>query len=165
MSVAVVLDETCAEQTKAFEKIWRGFWHAVNVLQFSPRFTVATRGGVSEQVFENLLQGWPLKPHEVQSVSSAASDNPWSEIFDLCEIDRFALEALMNAGIACPEVGFDLVANTQVVATAELAWPDALIAVMLEPPETLVEISGWKLLSIHQSGWLDELMQLLPKQE
>lgn len=165
MSVTVVLDEASAEQTKAFEKIWRGFWHAVNVLQFAPRFTVATRGGVSEQVYENLLQGWPLKPHEVQSGTAAASDNPWTEIFDLCEIDRFALEVLMNAGIACPEVGFDLVANTQVVATAELAWPDSLIAVMLETPETFAEIPNWKLISIHQSGWLDELMQFLPKQE
>jgi DEAD/DEAH box helicase domain-containing protein len=165
VGISVTLDDTAAAQTKEFEKIWRGFWHAVNVLQFAPYFTVATRTGVAQQMYENLLEGWPSSKQLKKSAALQTTDERWQEVYDLCQIDQFALEQLVAAGVDCPEVGLDLYLDSQVVATAELAWPNRSIALMMENRGELPNIPEWVMISVHSPDWMDQLLTLLTNPE
>lgn len=159
------LDDTMATQTKAFETTWRGFWHATNVLQFAPRFAIATRSGVAQQVYEATLEGWPDPIGAKTAETTAAPGGDWAEIYDLCQIERAQLERLAAAGVPLPEVGLDLCSGEATVATAELAWPDHRLAVMLEATGDIPEVPDWTLISVDRPEWIEWLLERFSKGE
>lgn len=161
----ICLDDTFAVQTKEFEMVWRGFWHAVNILQFAPHFVAVTKSGVAHHVYENLLDGWPTLKQVATEETVNIDNSPWQEVFELCQIDDFSLQQLASSGIACPDVGIDLQVESQVLATAELCWQDKLIAVMMEDLIDLPAIPGWTLISVQNQDWLNQLIILLVDQE
>jgi len=155
------LDDAAASQTKEFETVWRGFWYAMNLLQFAPHFVLATGSGVAHQVYENLLENWPNRTLEAPGSGEKAAESDWAEIYSLCQIDRFTVERLAAPGIPLPEVGMDLSVGDATVATAELAWPNRKLAVMLEPRSELPEIPGWMLVSVEETDWLEQIVNRL----
>jgi DEAD/DEAH box helicase domain-containing protein len=155
------LDDSSATQTKDFETSWRGFWHAVNVLQFAPRFAVATRSGIAHQVYESFLEGWPGRPQPEPAYADDSVAAAWSEVIELSQISRLEIDQLIQQEIPVPKVGIDLSVGIEVVASAELCWLEVRLAVMVEPLEDLPEIPGWTLISVHQSDWINLLLEAL----
>jgi DEAD/DEAH box helicase domain-containing protein len=77
---------------------------------------------------------------------------------------RDFVRAVTRAGRELPEAGFELAGKDgEIVATAELAWAGAKIAVLLEREWELrsnFEQSGW---TVRDSAFAEELIEQLPE--
>jgi DEAD/DEAH box helicase domain-containing protein len=153
------IDDTKAEHTKAFSQQWRGFWQAFNLLQFAPRFTVTTRTGVVQHGYDSALHCWPQRGEPLQL--DAGEQEEWHAIAAETLLDPVSLASLREANLPLPEVGADLMVDGEIIATAEMAWPDCQVALFMEIEEKMPVITDWQLISFQSSDWLARLCHAL----
>jgi DEAD/DEAH box helicase domain-containing protein len=158
-SLHLTLDDAAEEHSKDFESQWSGFWHAANVLQFAPKFTLGVASDLEADAYNSLLSHW--QPGLPEGVASA-SDNPaWAEVFNLSVLEQSALAELKAKGVPVPEVGLDLVVGIETVGTAELCWPDRQVAV-LSPEDGEVAVAGeWTVIQASTPDWIDRVVAAL----
>lgn len=154
--VHLFMDDTVATQTKPFNGYWRAFWHAFNLLQFAPCFTVSCRTGVAQHRYDPVLISWPARGQ--RSRQERMEVDGWDFVIENSFIDPDSLNKLRGAGIPLPEVGVDLKNGDVTVATAELCWPDKRISVFSEPMDVTNGLSDWTCIYIEQDEWLTDVI-------
>ena len=140
---------------------WREWLRQANLFQFIPHGLISTPGwGGAEQ-------SPSLEPYEVwvQGVSAAAAaQSPtaqpqeaiaWQELIRFahpsCQSLLGALQTLiLKDALSLPELGYELEGpKGEVLAEAELAWPDQQLAVILDADQRpCFEAAGWRCWSI-----------------
>jgi DEAD/DEAH box helicase domain-containing protein len=156
VGIHLTLDDGSEEQTKGFESNWSGFWHAANVLQFSPRFTLGVSSDLESDFYNSLLADWQTG---FASGEIAHPDDPaWAEVFSLSVLDEPALAELKANGLPAPEVGLDLVVGVETVGTAELCWPHQKVA-LLSPEDSGVSMpEDWTVIHASSAGWVERVV-------
>ncbi len=130
---------------------WREWLRQANLFQFLPHLLLSTPGwGGAEQASAiDPYTVWVTAPQPGQPAGGQPSDGDegaWKQLMDLAIPSvRQVLEAL-GQDISLPEAGFELEgARGDVIAQAELAWPDQRLALIAEPDDrTAFEAAGWR---------------------
>ena len=153
--VAVHVNDANLADTDA-RGAWNGVLRLYNLLQFVPGAWWTTALGVERGNYGSFgavaaEEGESLDPDWAQAVSLASSEL------------RDALLSLATKGVPVPEVGFELAdATGRVIAEAELAWPDARLAVFLaEESAAPFEQAGWQAFPANAPDLAAELTSVL----
>ncbi len=160
-------------QTNAqFKAKWRAFWQACNVLQYAPRFSVATHTGLQAGHFTELVADINFKtaltteqftadmpaPHHVAS-------QDWDEVYELSCLTAEQIEQVLQVTSNAPVVGHDLQnASGETIGTVELAWVPQQVALCIELEPELPEAIDWRLISLVDADWVSQLTQALGEQ-
>jgi len=151
-----LFDDHDLAESDGFRSVWNGFLHALNLLQFLPKFRAVTTQGLIEQVYAAI-------PETAPAASVSGSDRllhrQFEAIQELCAPSVAPILQTLCAAAKCPpEPGYELAGeHGQVAGTAELAWPDAKIAVLLPEQENdrhVFGIHGWTVIA-EQEGLHD----------
>jgi DEAD/DEAH box helicase domain-containing protein len=144
-----------------WKRAWREFLRLGNLLQFLDRFEFVTAIGLAAEMYGSLLEqagkrGELTIPDRLGALLGLVAP----ELHSLCR-------RLAERGKALPEAGFELAGEGgEIVATAELAWPDTHIAVLLGQEAdgaARFEAAGWRLFQAHSTADAPEpLVNLLP---
>ncbi len=132
-AVLRLYDEAPRRARDDFRPSWRAALLAWNLLQFQRGVAVLS----SEQ--DRATQ------RDLARVAAAVREAPapgdgWAQVFGLVDASCEPLaRALCAAGVEAPTVGDDLTHRGRVVATAELAWREARVAVLLDD----ARVEGW----------------------
>jgi DEAD/DEAH box helicase domain-containing protein len=122
-------DSSDARHRSDFEPAWRAYWATFNVVSRRDRFFP---GPSATQLVPNTDSQRP----EAGPVPEDAEHLPggWQEVLALADAEIHSLiQQLVGAGLPLPEVGFELVGEDgYVLADAELAWPQAKVALLLK---------------------------------
>ncbi len=146
-------DTFVARSEDDFEHDWRSFLGCVNVLQFLPQFEFTS----TERL---VLENPSLVDENAESSRGLQAAEPTIEASEeeLQEILEFAGEHLapmvehaLTLGHPLPEVPFELFVSGQVVAQADVAWPEERVAFMSEESEDA--------LCFHNRNWVVLLPQ------
>jgi DEAD/DEAH box helicase domain-containing protein len=146
---ASILLDTGGAEPEVFKAAWIGFLRLYNLLQFLPAVQFATVQGTASAAYE-VIQ-WKraqtalgMPGHE----APPAEDPKFAEL--LAVVDGWLaphLRSLGAQGCPLPEAGYELEGpGGEVVAEAELAWPDERIAVLREDQADMSAIwadAGW----------------------
>jgi DEAD/DEAH box helicase domain-containing protein len=126
---------------KAYETAWSGFWGMGNLLQFSPRFSIASRLGVMTGVYPE-----PVSVGKKEAVADSLAASAWGEVIEL-SIWGESLRFLADEALTVPEVGFEIVHGSEgTIAELELAWPNARVGVLTESnaaQQASAQALGW----------------------
>ncbi len=135
LRVHLALEDEQAALNEAYETSWQAFWGLANLLQFHPRFTLASQRGVAQELY----------PEPPQTLQPAA--NEWAQLMAFSAFGE-ALVPLQQLGVELPVLGYELMVDQAIVAEAELAWPGRRIAVLYDADseaQTRFEADGWQL--------------------
>ncbi len=147
--VISVLQDEIVSRTDKYENEWNGFWHFVNVMQFSDKFMAVSSIGLKNHEYSKL----PINYVEEEPVVKLS---PWQSVQD--ELDysdedtnQFA-KKLQDMNIPCPDsIGYEVTKeNGAVCATVEIAWLNNKICYVTEDQmvdKDVLEQLGWVVLS------------------
>jgi len=144
-------DEDLVEKAE-FKPAWNGFLRMYNVYQFIPGAVFITSRGIAEGQYLWLMT--EAKEEKARVTVDAEALAVLQSMTD-AYIHPF-LSFIADNGLPLPEAGYELCdENGQVIASAELGWPDQKIAFLREDEKEFVEIftaRGWR------SGLLDTVI-------
>ncbi|MBY5946833.1 DEAD/DEAH box helicase [Photobacterium rosenbergii] len=132
-----------------YEQALNGFWKLVNIGQFSSDFSFTSRKVLREvPVTEPAKDTKRKEPTDSSCVSSGSDhDEAWQEIIELEILEQESIDMMISMGIPAPEVGFELRDEAgEIVADAELAWPEIKIALILPDMDEFFPVfegQGW----------------------
>jgi DEAD/DEAH box helicase domain-containing protein len=157
-----LFDEAVGRADAAFEASWRAFLQSWNLLQFHPGCRVVTSEGIAEG-------GEVVPAVEVAGAAVAAEprDARATILADVSEGLRPLVAALLARGAAAPVAGYELFQGARVAGMAELAWPDAQVAVLVGEQQLDADAfraAGWTLCAPVEAE-LAEALTLRPPQE
>jgi len=153
-----LFDEAAAGDRWEWKRSWRRFLQWFNILQFGGPLEFVSSSGLRDGVYGAML----------------LEDLPTPGLNDLFAFAdsslREFLEELEAAARMLPSVGFELSADDgEIIATAELAWEETLLAVLLGSEwngRSKFEERGWKVyLASAVMEWKAELIEALPGDE
>lgn len=147
-------DEKEGRTLPGFEAAWTGMLRAYNLIQFIPRAFFVSTDGLKSPLYDDLAI--PEEPSGGEK-GEAPVASEWDQIKELVDSSLHELlERLAAQGCATPEPGYELMSGTSgIVATAELAWEDKLIAALSEDEmafQPVFEGMGWKIFSLEEIG-------------
>jgi len=151
----ISLEAEQAEETKDFEAHWRGFWHAANVLQHGPRFTVAACSDMEHPVLNGIAD------RLFSGKGRNGSDEAWGEVRELSRLPKEELDDLQAQEAPLPVPGLDVMAGIETAWTAELAWPDRKVGVLLPGEALPADLAGWQVVHAGEAGWIPRVLELL----
>tara|TARA_R110001599_G_scaffold351706_3_gene584329 strand:+ start:4142 stop:10579 length:6438 start_codon:yes stop_codon:yes gene_type:complete len=150
LAVSLSIDDEAPVADKNFEAEWLRFWGAANLLQFIPRFAIASRSGLHDGVYTALRDTWkaPASANDIEERLADDSESlAWNEVIELSFQAEDGIIRLRDAGVPLPQVGLELCNDTgEVVAEADLAWPDHQVAVVPEDSAdeaAMLALLGW----------------------
>jgi len=126
--VAILEDQEAVPEDESFKRLWNGTLRLLNIIQFLPGL-VLNRRGIEYGTFSDLdLTSAGMGP----ITPPGFEDEAWKEAKELVLPEYTSvLEALREAGGACPEVGYEITDSAgRVAGMAELAWPAAELVVL-----------------------------------
>ena len=132
-----------------YQDAWNTVLRQNNLLQFLAKASWTTTKGVMGDLYGELAAEPGSAPPEAQAPDGV--DEAWQEALELALPEyRTVMRTLAASGVPVPEVGFEITGDDQgVVAQAELAWPDAKIAVGVSGDKPAAfEEAGWRVLSL-----------------
>jgi len=147
LGLHLCFDDRQDESTEEFKAGWRGFWHAANLLQYSSKFSMATRKSVADGSLEGVYvdQVYVAAVVEVPVEYNGELPKEWQEELEFSEIDPDVLLYLASKALPAPECGLDLTNETGEIivegSLVELCWIKQKVAVLLEPVDVFP--SGW----------------------
>lgn len=157
-----LFDETSAADRAGWKRAWRACLRLFNIVQFVGGSEFVATSGLREGLYGSLLEfEVPRAPTETAAGDLAAL---------LSEVDatlRPLVRAVAAAGRALPAPGFELAGNDgAIAATAELAWEEAKIAILMDHEIDYREQfaqQGWTVyLSAAEAEWQQNLIASLP---
>ncbi|MCD7789271.1 MAG: DUF1998 domain-containing protein [Bacteroides thetaiotaomicron] len=162
IAVCVVLNDEKDKRTDKYEQEWNGLWQFYNVMQFSEEFIAVSSVGMERMDYLVL----PIVLNEAEAGAEVYNngDPAWDERKELLfddDANAFA-DLAKNAGFPVPDEEFigDEVEGKdgEVIATVEIAWPEARVAFMTSdqmPDKEKMESSGWKILCLLDMADID----------
>jgi DEAD/DEAH box helicase domain-containing protein len=134
-------DDWDCRKAEAYKRHWRKNLQTANLLQFLPNYEWLSSEAISMQL--------PQAPAAAKAEQSGPATEAWlEELLTYCDARCHDLvKGLAGRGCSRPENGYELTDGSgRVCAEAELAWPNAKIAVVL--PEradavALFQDRGW----------------------
>lgn len=156
-------DPDIASNVTEFKRAWNGFLRLYNYMQFLPQARFVTTSGLIAGIYEALAQ--PADSSD--SLGDDARDEIESLLMLTDPVVHDLIRAIAFAGMVLPEAGYELAGeHNEVVATAELAWPEARLAVLLDPTDSAVSTfgsRGWSLIRFDESpDLIQEVLNRLP---
>jgi DEAD/DEAH box helicase domain-containing protein len=144
-----------------WKRAWREFLRLGNLLQFVDRFDFVTSLGLADEMYSPLIE--PAPEPQREALTDRLTTLLGIVTPELCDLCR----RIVEHGKVLPEAGFELTdASGEIVATAELAWPDRMIAIVLEREADGVhrfEAAGWRVFNAASAvGAPDLILDLLP---
>ena len=142
MYMACCLDDrTESLDIEGFEAIWNGYLRLYNLMQFVPHAYFATRQGIKD--------GYSYKIAGYTSEGTDANKGEWNEILELTDAELHGLiNKLAENNCPVPEAGYELAnENGEIVAEAELGWPDINLAFLQTEQIEFSEVFkqyGWR---------------------
>ncbi|MCK2183596.1 DEAD/DEAH box helicase [Halomonas getboli] len=166
------LDDRHLPDNTEGEARWRAFWHAANLLQFAPRFSMCSVQGVARQVVSDTVAECTALKTAIKgsqdesstSQNSTAATAEWQALIDqeLTLLPREWLTSLAQRGLPVPTPGLDVLdASGEASITLELAWESAKVAVALEddlPADWQSALSDWRLVTTHDNATIETLI-------
>ena len=153
--VVAILDDDPSSRTDKYEADWNGFWHFVNVMQFSSSATFLSKIGINKAIYTVLgsIIAEGSKPSN-EEAPEIVIDEFWSDIMGdfIDDIAVTCATEMKKNGIPAPStIGFELSDERSgaTIAEAEMAWEDSKIAWLLPEQEEYSDIfkkSGWMVL-------------------
>ncbi len=146
-----------------WKRAWREFLRLGNLLQFLERFEFVTTIGVAAEMYGSLLE-------RVERPGVVAVPDRLVALLELVAPKLHSLcRRLAEGGKVLPESGFELTGEGgEIVATAELAWPDTKIAILLGQEAdgaARFETAGWRVFQANLIADRPEpLLNLLPNE-
>ncbi|WP_161598948.1 DEAD/DEAH box helicase [Aidingimonas lacisalsi] len=168
LHVHLSLDDRHLPDSAEGEARWRAFWHAANLLQFVPRFSICSVRGVEKGVVSDMVAecasltsiSWQSK-HEN---TAEDTDAGWQALMadDLTLLSGEFVEQLASRGLPVPTPGLDVLDKSgEASITLELAWESARVAVALEedlPDDWQTVLSDWQLVTTQDKAAIETLM-------
>lgn len=156
-------DADIASTVEEFKRSWNGFLRLYNFMQFIPQALFVTSSGLIQGFYDD------LKPSIASTAPASVEMEESIELLMMLTDPSVhaLLEAIVNADLKRPEPGHELLGEAnEVVATAELAWPDEKLAVLLEstgPSSEVFASRGWEVIQFeaHKNS-LQEVLKRLP---
>jgi DEAD/DEAH box helicase domain-containing protein len=160
---AIHFDPEQAGHEPQQQAAWREWIRQSNLFQFLPHLLISTPGwGGAEQSsavgpYSVWLDG---EPHPSGSIPAGSPEQAkaWQVVTELVTPSCLPLLSALQApwlerGFDLPEVGYELGGSRdEVLAEAELAWPDQQLAVILDPDDApIFEAAGWRCWPIDDS--------------
>jgi DEAD/DEAH box helicase domain-containing protein len=142
------LDDVEAEKDLiAWKRAWREFLRLMNLLQFARPLEFVSALGLRDHAYGSLL--------DEGSVPLESIPDNLAPLLELVDSRlRPLIRRIAERNGRLPEPGFELTSELgEILATAELAWPDLRVAVLLDAEETFrteFERRGWKVFSAEQ---------------
>jgi DEAD/DEAH box helicase domain-containing protein len=146
-----------------WKRAWREFLRLGNLLQFLDRFEFVTAIGLAGEVYGPLLE-------QAEKPGEETMPNRLAALLELVDSKLHSLcRKLAERGKALPEAGYELASDGgEIVATAELAWPNTHIALLLGQEAdgaARFEASGWLVFQADSTADAPELLlNLLPNE-
>jgi DEAD/DEAH box helicase domain-containing protein len=159
----VILNEARVQDEPQRHLTWRRWLWLFNIFQTLPGVLLSTQPGLDAGDHEGLILSTGTR--SAAGASGATQAAAWETVIaQAMECLADDLHALMEAGLPPPdEVGYELEQEGEVVAEAELAWPQRKL-VLLMPAHTanasVWDAHGWKAL-IAQDDWQQRLAEEL----
>lgn len=118
-------DDHAQHDPMRWKKGWREFLRLGNLLQFVDQFEFVSSLGLKNDVYGRLFE---------ETKSAGAVSARLASLLELVTYDlRELCRRIAEGGKALPEAGFELTNEEgEITATAELAWPVARVAVLLD---------------------------------
>jgi DEAD/DEAH box helicase domain-containing protein len=140
-------DDDLADKTH-FKGAWNGFIRMYNVYQFIPNAVFITTKGISEGQYLWLMTDAATQKDRMPDESdSLAALQAVTDAY----IHPF-LSFLVAHGLPLPEPGFELCdEKDEIIATAELGWPDKKIAFLKDYEkeyEQIFDAKGWRTMAL-----------------
>ena len=153
---AIHFDPEDSNESPHQQSIWREWIRQANLFQFLPHLLISTPGWTGAEQSSAIepyavwVEGTPARQVGGQAMASEAA-KAWQSISaDIASDCQRVVEALQVASISndlpLPEARFELEGNKgEVVAEAELVWPEQKLAVVMEPEDAeAFEQAGWR---------------------
>ena len=138
-------DDHAHKDEATWKRTWREFLRLGNLLQFLPGLEYVCSSGVAEGAYELIFETPKVKDSIVRDAATQALlEEVVPELRDLCG-------ALLSEGKPMPEGGYEFTDEQgEIVATAELAWPEFKLVVLQpdeEPGRGRFEAQNWVVLT------------------
>jgi DEAD/DEAH box helicase domain-containing protein len=170
LAIGIVMDDSHGFETDVYKAAWFGLLRLYNLLQFLPLTGYFTQAGAGKGVYEPITLGYAktvLAPEGELAVEGLGGAPEIDEAIDesVAEV-REGLRQLVTQGCPLPQVAFELQdGQGEIVAEAELAWPERRVAGLLREQEVfsaVFEASGWTTITLDPDGqWVGRTDALL----
>lgn len=150
--LALRFDDDAGLHEPDFKRHWGGFLRLLNRVQFLPNAHVITVRGCRVGAFAGLVDAFH---YFVAGGEPAADSAPGGETEFAHPAVHSLIAALSKRHLSAPTVGFELEMNEMIVATAELAWPDRCLALLVESAATdrdAFTAAGWRVFTFPPEG-------------
>jgi DEAD/DEAH box helicase domain-containing protein len=120
LKVHVCFDDEDSEHIN-FKSALIGYWKLFNIMQCMADVSWCTKSSIN----------WVQKPHDLDVLDAHPDGNntdEWSLLMKDCLLQG-DLQLFVDADFTLPEVGYELMDGDEVVALAEMVWPNKKIAV------------------------------------
>jgi len=128
--IARLFDEEATVSKAGVKAAWIGFLRTFNVFQFLPKSWFVTSRGLEANVYAPLTDNIWARTEPVPPVE----DPTFAELLELTAPEVHSLLRLISQeGLPLPQPGYELSGPAgEVIAAAELAWPEFKLALLLE---------------------------------
>ncbi|TLF45936.1 DEAD/DEAH box helicase [Halomonas urmiana] len=167
------LDDRHLPASPEGEGRWRAFWHAANLLQFLPRFSLCSVSGVANGVVTDAVAECPALAVETDEVAEPqdAISAEWQALIDdeLTLLPPEWVTALAERGLPLPTPGLDVLdAFGEASMTLELAWEGPQVAVAIEedlPAGWRKLLADWRIVTPEDDNAIERLADWLSTDE
>ena len=153
---ALIFDDAAEQPEDASHLQWRRWLSLYNLLQVLPGMAMATNGGLAAGDCDGLNPATP-SGGGAGSADQAAWSQAWIEAMELTLPPlRPGMQALAQQDVMAPLVGHELADDRgEVVAEAELAWPDQQLVLLTHEQADMADVwirEGWRAMVLEMSG-------------
>ena len=120
-----IYDEEVGQQD-TWQKTWNGFLHYINIFQFIRNSYFVTTLGIAKGNYVDLEAN--AQKSKAETTTEKAELSALLDLTD--EKYREILIQLDKAGLSLPEIGYEYKDNEEIVAQAEIAYPDIKLALL-----------------------------------
>lgn len=153
-----LFDDTEFVSHNSFRQAWNGFIRMYNLFQFTPGVIFIASSGVAGGAYSFLT--FDQKASPVGAVSGSEAPDVAEDLKTLLEVTDPSLRPLLtlvyDQKFPLPEAGYELCNdNGKIVASGELCWPAAQVALLREDEMELEDeftSRGWRVLPLTQAS-------------
>ena len=167
MAVTLRLDDSQVS-AEDYQRQWRRFWAAVNLLQYLPEFMPVSRSGIEAQVYAPIIEDSAVFSGDVSMVVADKTDElAWHAMLEFTT-EQAALSSLASHQIPPPDdVGCDIQDSDDVViASLEWCWAEQRIGLLLngaEKERAALKKAEWRVVTGVEHESLEQLVSWLSR--